>query len=100
MFGIDYCHQAEATTTIPEIFREALTETLLKEYGREAVRSVQIEFTAASSSSLDYTILADFDGSLAHRQKALQRQIQTICVDACNEHGWVIPFPQLKVHQA
>ena len=100
MFGIDYCHQAEATTTIPEIFREALMDALYREHGRDAVRSVQLEFTQASSSSLDYTILADFDGSLGHRHKALQRKIQTICVDVCNEHGWVIPFPQLTVHQA
>lgn len=99
-FGIDYRHQAEATTSVPEIFREVLTAELIKEYGREGVRSVQVEFTSASPSSLDYTILADFDGSLASRYKALERKIQTVCVDVCHTNGWVIPFPQITVHQA
>lgn len=99
-FGIDYRHQAESTTSVPEIFREALTDELLRENGREGVRSVQVEFTCASASSLDYTILADFDGTLAHRYKALERKIQTVCVDVCHANGWIIPFPQITVHQA
>ncbi len=99
-FGIDYQHQAECTTSIPGIFQEALTTALVKEYGREAVRSIQAEFASASASSLDYAVLADFDGSVAHRHNALQRQIQSICVDVCNGNGWVIPFTQITVHQA
>lgn len=99
-FGIDYRHQAECTASVPEIFRAALTAALLKAYGREAVRSVQVEFSAAASSSLDYAILADFDGSVAHRHAALQRMIQRVCVDVCNEQGWGIPFTQITVHQA
>ncbi len=100
IFGIDYSHQAIATTSVPEIFREALTSALVKEYGMEAVRSVQVEFSSASKSSLDYTVLADFHGSLGHRYKALQRKIQTVCVDVCNEQGWVIPFTQVTIHKA
>lgn len=99
-FGIDYRHRADCTTTIPGILSDALTMGLMKEYGRDAVHSVQVEFAAASASSLDYTLLADFDGSLAHRYKALQRKIQAICVDTCNANGWGIPFPQLTLHQA
>jgi hypothetical protein len=99
-FGIDYRHQADATTSIPEIFREALHAELIKEYGRDAVRCVQVEFTSASPSALDYTILADFDGSIASRYKALERRIQSVCVDVCHANGWVIPFPQITVHQA
>lgn len=99
-FGIDYAHQAESTSSVPKIFSEALNAALLRDYGREAVRSVQVEFSEAGSSSLDYTILADFDGSLAHRHKALRRKIQTVCVNVCNEQGWGIPFTQITVHQA
>jgi hypothetical protein len=98
-FGIDYRHREEATTTIPEIFEQTLTTELMKLCGREAVRSVQTEFSSASASSLDYTVLADFDGSVAHRYKALRRSIQSICVDVCNTNGWGIPFPQITVHQ-
>ena len=99
-FGIDYRHRAEATTSIPEIFQQALSSELIASCGREAVRSVQTEFAAAAASSLDYTVLADFDGSVAHRYMALRRKIQAICVDVCNANGWGIPFPQITVHQA
>lgn len=100
IFGIDYQHQAECTTTIPEIFKKALTTALLQEFGRDAVRSVQVDFSSASASSLDYEILADFDGSVAHKYNPLKRRIQSICVDACNENSWNIPFTQITVHQA
>jgi len=99
-FGIDYRHQAECTASIPAVFNEAITASLLHTYGRDAVRSIQTEFASASPSSLDYTVLADFDGSVSHRHAALQRKIQSICVDVCNENGWVIPFAQITLHQA
>lgn len=100
VFGIDYRHQAHSTTTIPSVFNEALTAAMFQEYGKEAIRSIQTVFSSASPSSLDYTVLADFDGSVAHRYNALQRKIQGVCVDVCNENGWVIPFTQVTVHQA
>ncbi len=98
-FGIDYRHQAECTTTIPEIIQNALMAAIIQEYGREAVRSIQVEFASASASSLNYEILADFDGSVAHKYNPLKRRIQSICVDACNENGWTIPFTQITIHQ-
>lgn len=99
-FGIDYMHQAECTTTIPEIFQTALLSALINDHGKDAVRSIKVEFASASASSLDYEILADFDGSLASRLNPIRRKIQTVCVDVCNENGWVIPFTQITVHQS
>ena len=99
-FGIDYKHQEECTSSIPEIFKAALSTAIISKYTREAVRSIQVEFQSAAASSLDYVILADMHGSVAHRYNALQRVIQKVCVDVCNEHGWVIPFTQVTVHRA
>ena len=99
-FRIDYQHQADCTNSIPDIFNEILTASLVQAYGRDAIRSIKTTFAAATASSLDYSILADFDGSVAHRYYALQREIQSICVDACNENGWVIPLTQITVHQS
>ncbi len=99
-FGIDYMHQAESTTTVPDIFKHTLTKELIGDYGRDAIRSINVEFASAGASSLDYTVLADFDGSVAHRYNALQRKIQSVCVDVCNENDWVIPFAQITVHRA
>ena len=100
VFGIDYGHQSQSTGAIPEILTTTLTTALTAEYGRDGVHSIKVEFASASSSSLDYEILADFDGSLAPRYNTLRRDIQKLCVDACNEHGWVIPFTQVTLHQA
>jgi hypothetical protein len=99
-FGIDYKHQPDAVGSIPGVLQHALTTALVGEFGREAVRSIQVEFSTAGASSLDYDIIADFDGVLASKHRALQRRIQTICLDTCNVNGWVIPFTQITVHQA
>ncbi len=99
-FGIDYKHQPDAVGSIPEVMQQALTLALVGEFGRDAVRSIQVEFSTAGASSLDYDIIADFDGVLASKHRALHRRIQTICLDTCNVHGWVIPFTQITVHQA
>lgn len=100
VFGIDYQHQPEATESVPKILQQVLVSALVADFGREAVRSVKVEFTSAGASSLDYRINADFDGSLGSRYQALQRRIQHLCVETCNAEGWVIPFTQITVHQA
>ncbi|WP_396257573.1 hypothetical protein [Haloferula sp. A504] len=99
-FGIDYGHQAISTLEVPGVLAARLEATLLEAFGHEAVQNLNVEFEAAGSSSLDYAILADFTGEVAHRFKAIGRLLQKVCVDVCNEHGWVIPFTQVTVHQA
>ncbi|MEY3895467.1 MAG: hypothetical protein RLZZ214_986, partial [Verrucomicrobiota bacterium] len=99
-FGIDYRHQDQATENIPAQLAQMLTSALVADFGREAVRSIKVEFSEAAASSLNYRILADFDGSLGSRYQALQRRIQQICLETCNTHGWVMPFTQITVHQA
>lgn len=100
VFGIDYQHQAESTDKIPAVLERVLTTALVAGFGREAVRSIKVELTAAGASSLDYQINADFDGSLGSRYQALNRAIMRLCVETCNAEGWVIPFTQVTVHQA
>jgi small-conductance mechanosensitive channel len=100
VFGIDYTHQAISTGKVLQVFADALQDAFYGEFGRDPVRSVKVEFKAAADSSLDYEILADFDGELASRYNQIARIIQRVCVDVCNELGWVIPFTQVTVHQA
>jgi small-conductance mechanosensitive channel len=99
-FGVDYQLQGIATREVPEILQRALEPKLVEVVGREQLRSVKVEFASASPSSLDYAILADFSGEVASRANVLERLIQRVCVEACNEQGWVIPFTQVTVHQA
>jgi len=100
VFGIDYAYQSISTTEVPTVFREALEQKLYEFAGKDGLRSVKVELTSAAASSLDYAILADFDGSLGSRRNALHRLIQSVCVDVCNERGWTIPFQQITLHQA
>ncbi len=100
VFGIDYAHQAICTTEAPRILTERLKAGLIEKFGHEVLHNLNVEFRAAGSSSLDYEVLADFTGEAASRYNAIQRLLQKLCVDVCNEHDWVIPFTQVTVHQA
>ena len=100
VFGIDYMHQEISTTEVPKIFETRVTKELNTLLKPENVINVNVEFSSANSSSLDYAIIADIHGNAGSRYRKIERAIQRICVDVCNEQGWVIPFTQVTVHQA
>lgn len=99
--GIDYRHLAEATSKIPATIEAHLSSKIgafIGEKGR--LVSLKVEFAAAGDSSLDFEIIADFDGAAASRYAQLRRALQRFAVECCHEHGWEIPFPQIVVHEA
>lgn len=98
-FGIGYDHQAESTSSIPERMRQAVRTGLEKIVEPSQIKSVDVQFQEANTSSLDYLVLAEFDGAVAAQSFALQRSIQRMLVDVCTSNRWDIPFPQLTVHQ-
>lgn len=101
IIGIDYRHQAEATTRIPETLWAHLTRELNALVGgREGLHNLKVEFASAGDSSLNLAIIADFDGSQAARYEMLSRALQRFAVDCCQANGWVIPFTQITLHQA
>ena len=100
IFGVDYQHQAICTTEIPEAMHTAVLGALVGKIGEDNVRNLTVDFRAAGASSLDYEVIADLAGDVAAKKESLGRMIQRELVDACNEHGWVIPFTQITVHQA
>jgi hypothetical protein len=99
-FGIDYRHQAIATTEMPAMMRRAIEAKLAGVTGGDGLVALKVELAQAGSSSLDYAIVAEFKGSSAQHYLSLQRFVQRTLVELCNEQGWVIPFPQLTVHRA
>ncbi|MGI9240484.1 MAG: hypothetical protein ACR2RV_06765, partial [Verrucomicrobiales bacterium] len=99
-FGIDYRHQAIATSEAPAIFKARLEAGLLAMVKPEELVDVDVLFKEVGASSLDYSIVADFAGSAAPKRNKLKYAMQGICVDVCNEQGWVIPFTQITLHQA
>lgn len=100
IFGIDYSHQSICTTEVPQVFRAAVREALVAEFGEEPVIDVVVDFHEAGPSSLDYAVKADLTHAAASRYRYIPRLIQRACVDACNAHGWMIPFTQITLHQA
>jgi hypothetical protein len=99
-FGVDYKHQPISTDEIPQQLKARL-HTDLASYGyQENLQNLTVEFKEAGASSLDMAILADFTGDVAQDYLKLERLLQRISVDACNEHGWEIPFTQVTVHTA
>ncbi|MBN1601686.1 MAG: mechanosensitive ion channel [Chitinispirillaceae bacterium] len=99
-FGVDYKHQAECTTRIPEVMLESLKRELPKIVYSANILGVNVLFKAAGSSSLDYEIRVDLTGDDALFFKTVEYQIQRILVNVCNEHHWEIPFAQVTIHQA
>lgn len=99
VFGIDYQHQRLPVAEVAEIFRSAVTARLASSDVAEWVESVSVEFREAADSSLDYQIMVYLSGEAAAYYFRVNRIIQAACVEACNEHGWVIPFNQLTIHQ-
>jgi hypothetical protein len=99
IFGVDYRHQAVATTDVPAKMRAKLQAELPRLVGAENLADVQVAFAGANSSSLDYAVWADLRGAAAPLRARLPGLLQRLLVEACNENGWTIPFPQLTVHR-
>ena len=100
VFGIGYDHQKEATSTILEVTRVYLAQALEKEGYDAHLVNLNVEFCQAGASSLDFVVIADFDGEAAPLYNRLNRAIQRWCVDVCTLNDWNIPFPQVTVHRA
>ncbi len=99
-FGVDYGHQPISTGDIPEMLSDVIREKLdLDDYAKYLI-NLSVQFKEAGASSLDLAILADFKGQAAPYYLRLSRALQRYSVDACNQHGWVIPFTQLTLHTA
>ena len=99
-FGVDYKHQSISTTEIPAKMREKLIERVSAMIPEGSLIKLRVEFLEAAASSLDYAILADFDGSQASRYNEIKRAMSRILVDTCTDQEWGIPFLQVTLHGA
>ena len=99
-FGVDYQHQADVTGAIRETLEQELAAGLQQEPEGKYMQSLVVEFAEAGASSLDFIAFANFTPEAAATYMHLRRLLQRIAVDACNKHGWVIPFNQMTVHLA
>lgn len=97
-FGIDYKYQQQCTTKIPELLCAGIRQGLQKEIYGDSLEDIWVYFAQANTSSLDYKIIASFNGKAASDYYAITRALQRYAVEVCNQQGWKIPFSQLVVH--
>jgi small-conductance mechanosensitive channel len=98
VFGIDYHHQSIFTTEARVALQEFINKGLAEEGYDEMLCNITVDVKQAGASSLDFEILADFDGKAAQDYPVLRRHIQRLCIDACNAFDWSIPFTQVTLH--
>lgn len=99
-FGVDYRHQAQVTESVRAKLEAYISQRLQQHPLGENVQSVTLDFAQAGASSLDFLGIVGFDSAAAGSYLQLNRLLQRIAVEACNEYGWVIPFAQMSVHLA
>lgn len=98
--GIDYRHQATATTEIRTTLEDFFTSRLKDSRYGAHLNHCSVEFDEAAASSLNFLILASFSGAAADAYFPIRRLLQHLAVDACNANEWTIPFNQMTVHLA
>lgn len=99
-FGLDYAHQAAATSTLPAQLATALREGLGERLDRADVQHVLVELADAGNSALEFLAEVRFAGHAAPRSRPLERLVLQLLVAAATAHGLAIPFPQLTIHRA
>ncbi|MCT4642665.1 MAG: hypothetical protein N4A33_10265 [Bacteriovoracaceae bacterium] len=100
IFGIDYDHQDKTLKEILPMFKKEFSlklETILPGM-KDDFKELTLEFSAAGANSLDYRFFLRVDGKLASQKQFLERRVQSVFVEICNEQNLVIPFSQLRVH--
>jgi hypothetical protein len=86
----DQKERAHAALEIPAQLREALQRGLLTLVQREELKSLKVEYRSTTPVALEIEVLADFAGAVAEQFPALQRALQRLALEVCNEHSWAL----------
>ncbi len=97
-FGLDYSHIDNITDEIPQILEKALAEGLNQKGYAESIRMIRVEFEEVGTSSMDLSILADFNSQAQDAYYRLCRLLNRICLETGNKNDWSIPYQQVKIH--
>jgi len=98
-FRVDYKHQAECTTHIPEVMLSSLKRELPEIVDPANIKNIFVMFKSAGLSSLDYEVWVDLTGNAALDFKVVEFHVHRILVDTCNKNKWSIPLNQVMIHQ-
>lgn len=97
-FGIDYQHQAICLDVVPAKFIAEIRNHFERAGLKDDIKELQVEFSAAGASSLDYRVYMILNGSAAKAYYRAQRLVAQACVATCSRENWIIPFTQVTVH--
>ncbi|MEM8593452.1 MAG: hypothetical protein AAGF06_01355 [Pseudomonadota bacterium] len=98
--GVDYKHQPHVNRNMLKQLNAFYNKALLKTEFAEHVVSLEVEFSLANTSSLDYLVILTSKGNGAAYYTKMKRWLQQVGLDCCNEFNWEIPFQQMVMHQA
>lgn len=99
-FGIDYQHQGLDYNEVGRIFGEHARRKLEEFLPEDSLIATFSAFKEAGASSLDYLVVGKVTGAAQDKRPNILRALSQGCLDACNENGWGIPFPQMTIHRA
>ncbi len=100
ILGLDYRHQASATTDIRKKLEDFIASQLKDSRYGTHFKNCSVEFDEAAASSLNFLIGASFSGAAADAYFNLCRLLQRLAVEACNANNWTLPFSQMTIHMA
>jgi hypothetical protein len=85
---LERSHQAQAVDIIPQALHLAIGSGLRKIVGDDALHDIGVEYRGTPGSTLEYELLADFDGRVADQHPHLQRALQSLALSVCNANNW------------
>jgi len=97
VFGLDYRHQAEITTVIPQKIKAHLQPFLDEKLGN-GLQHLGVSLLEAAGSSLNLAVVIDCGPDLGQNWGMLPRWVHSALVELCTRENWSIPFPQLQIH--
>ena len=100
VFGLSYRHQEELPGAIMDTLREHVREGVARLAPIGCLRDVDVSMLEAGDNAVNFEVEADLAGAAAPLLEDVERELVRLCVEACNRHGWEIPFPQLVIHKA
>lgn len=98
-FGLDYAEQGRICEELPELFRVDVEKHTadLQEQKPPVFDLIKVQFSDAGASSLNLILIAMVNGTYAQDYFSLQRRLNNIMVQTCNENNLVIPFNQMTL---
>ena len=102
IFGVDYDHQSKVTDELTSLFKTEFANRIDSYLSglKEDFKDINVEFHSAGDNSLNFRFFLRCNGNLASQKSFIERRVNTIFVEICNENNLTIPFAQLKVHMS